>query len=193
MKAEHLRLLVELSDRPTATVRTRLIAIRRLCRVLAQELDVIRAERRALRRQAGRLRPFLPFTKLAVADLERQAASHRYDAMNDLCQALASFGRLLVQGRKEIAGALGFDGLCDLLNVNPVQRVALRGEGPVRLLELVFVEALEDSAEHQGESWKDGPLFNACHYAIVEFIHANAADARRAPVVSPPKLRLVKR
>ncbi|MFD1692214.1 hypothetical protein ACFSHR_13910 [Azotobacter chroococcum] len=129
MKAEHLRLLVELSDRPTATVRTRLIAIRRLCRVLAQELDVIRAERRALRRQAGRLRPFLPFTKLAVADLERQAASHRYDAMNDLCQALASFGRLLVLGRKEIAGALGFDGLCDLLNVNPVQRVALRGEG----------------------------------------------------------------
>lgn len=197
MKAEHLRILADLSARPTASARTRLIAIRRLCRAFALELDAIHAERRALRRQAGKLRPFLPFTRLAVADLERQAANHRSDAKNDLCQALAGFGRMLTLDRDRMIASLGFDGLCDLLNVNPVHREELRQRERVELSDIVFVEGLEDSAEHQGEDWKDGPLFNACHYAMMELIRARrllpvlSASARPFAPRPPLKLRVV--
>ncbi|WKN22418.1 hypothetical protein [Azotobacter vinelandii] len=167
MKAEHLHLLADISSRPTATARTRLIAIRRLCRAFTQELEAIDAERRALRRQAGRLRVFLPFTGLAVSDLERQASACRRDARHDLRRALASFGRRLMRERQGISETLGFDDLCDLLNVNPVHRGALCRRTGAGFAEIVFIEGLEDSAEHQGRDWKDGPLFNACYYAMI--------------------------
>ncbi|SFL45112.1 hypothetical protein [Azotobacter beijerinckii] len=193
MKAEHLHILADLSAQPTTSARTRLIAIRRLCRAFTRELDAIRAERRALRRQAGKLRPFLPFTRLAVADLERQAVSHRSDAVEDLCQALASLGRILVQDREGMAESLGFDGLCDLLNVNPRHRHEAHRAERCGFLEVIFVEGLEDSAEQRGGGWRDGPLFNACHYAMMEVIRANAAESRAPAAQQPPKLRLVKR
>ncbi len=189
MKAEQLHILAELSARSTASAHTRLIAIRRLCRVLAHELEDIRAERRALRRQAAKLKPFLPFTRLAMADLERQAACHRSAAMGDLCRALAILGRRLLQDREEMAETLGFDGLCDLLNVNPCHRHEAREAGQCGLLGVIFVEGLEDSAEQRGNDRRDGPLFNACHYAMVEFLRASSVGAR-APM-QPPKLSLV--
>jgi len=192
MKAEHIRILANIFDKPGASARTRLIAMRRLCRSFTEQLDGIRAERRALRRQAGKLRPFLPFTRLAVEDLESQASAHRSPAKADLCLALASFGRILVLDRDGMAESLGFDGVCDLLNVNPAHRGAARRETCVRLSEIVFVDGLEDSAEHQGDDWKDGPLFNACHYAMVEFIRSNTAETRAA-LKEPPRLRLVRR
>ncbi|MFC0710017.1 hypothetical protein [Azorhizophilus paspali] len=170
MKAEHLYLLADISSRPTASARTRLIAIRRLCRAFTQELEAIDAERRALRRQAGRLRVFLPFTGLAVSDLEQQASTCRRDARHDLHLALASFGRRLMRERQRISETLGFDDLCDLLNVNPVHRGALCRRAGAGFAEIVFIEGLEDSAEHQGTDWKDGPLFNACYYAMIGFL-----------------------
>ncbi|GAB3394968.1 hypothetical protein [Azotobacter armeniacus] len=197
MKAEHLHILADLSARPTASARTRLIAIRRLCRAFALELDAISAERRALRRQAGKLRPFLPFTWLAVDELERQAADHRSEVKNDLCQALAGFGRMLMLDHKRMIESLGFDGLCDLLNVNPVHRNEIRRREHAELSEIVFVEGLEDSAEHQGADWKDGPLFNACYYAMMELIRTRpqlpvlfASDKPFGPKL-PPRLRIV--
>ncbi|MFB8830737.1 hypothetical protein ACE0DR_18540 [Azotobacter sp. CWF10] len=188
MKAEHLHRLADISARPTATARTRLIAIRHLCRAFARELKAIDAERRALRRQAGKLRAFLPFTRLAVSNLERQAGTCRSDAKSDLCRALASLGRRLMRDQKMIE-PLGFDSLCDLLNVNPVHRSELCRHARAGLAEIVFVEGLEDSAEHQGDDWKEGPLFNACYHAMIERLRERRQSPALATSCSPPAKR----
>ncbi|XFB08131.1 hypothetical protein AAGT13_09395, partial [Azotobacter salinestris] len=66
--------------------------------------------------------------------------------------------------------ALGFDGVCDVLNANTVEREQARLEGVDDLSDLIFVRNLEDSASHRGEDFKRGPLFEACLEAMGHFI-----------------------
>ncbi|WP_244307115.1 hypothetical protein [Azotobacter salinestris] len=84
---------------------------------------------------------------------------------------------------------LGFDGLCDLLNVNPVHRSELRRRTRVGLVEIVFIEGLEDSAEHQGDDWKEGPLFNACYHAMIELFRERRPSPAQATSCSLPAKR----
>ncbi|SEJ33066.1 hypothetical protein SAMN04244579_03950 [Azotobacter beijerinckii] len=161
---------------PTTTPRTRLIITRRICRWLCTLRQAIHDERRALRRQAVALRRHLPFTKAAVEALEQEAATHRSDALDSIRRVLAGYGALLIRDPEGTAAALGFDGLCDVLNVNAVEREQARREGLTSLEELAFVYGMEDSAERRGDSWKDGPLFNACHAALAQFIKETPRD-----------------
>lgn len=85
-------------------------------------------------------------------------------------RVLAGYGALLIRDPEGTAAALGFDSLCDVLNVNTVEREQARREGLTSLEELAFVYGMEDSAERRDDSWKDGPLFNACHAALAQFI-----------------------
>lgn len=178
---------------------TQLITTRRICRNISRNLDAIHAERRALRRQAGKLKAFLPFTRQAIADLEEQAQTHRSDERDKAVVALAGFGQSLLFDRDDMAHTLGFERLCDLLNVNTVEREQARREGVTSLNDLVFTHALEDSAERRGQEWNDAPLFNACHAAMAEFIRdcpdgmlpdPFAPGAPFGPKL-PPKLRVV--
>lgn len=178
---------------------TQLITTRRICRNIGRNLDSIRAERRAMRRQAGKLKAFLPFTRQAIADLEQQAMAHREDEWSKAKAALAGFGQSLLFDHDGLARALGFDRMCDLLSVNTVEREQARRDGSTSLEGLVFTHALEDSAERRGQDWNEAPLFNACHAAMADFIRdcpdgllpdPFAPGAPFGPKL-PPKLRVV--
>ena len=162
--------LCDIALKPGGSASTQLITTRRICRNIASNLDSVRGEQRAMRRQAGKLKAFLPFTRQAIADLEQQAQAHREDERGKAVAALAGFGQSLLFDHDGLAGALGFDRMCDLLSVNAVEREQARRDGVTSLEGLVFTHALEDSAERRGQEWNDAPLFNACHAAMADFI-----------------------
>ncbi|WP_459206717.1 hypothetical protein ACSMEV_20315 [Pseudomonas sp. MLB6B] len=162
--------LCDIASKPGISASTQLITTRRICRNIGRNLDSIHAERRVMRRQAGKLKAFLPFTRQAIVDLEEQAQTHRSVERAKALVALAGFGRSLLFDHDRLAQTLGVDRLCDLLNVNTVEREKARREGVTNLEDLVFTHALEDSAERRAQEWNDAPLFNACHAAMADFI-----------------------
>jgi hypothetical protein len=162
--------LCDIALKPGISASTQLITTRRICRNISRNLDSIHAERRALRRQAGKLKAFLPFTRQAIADLEERAQTHRSVERAKALVALAGFGQSLLLDHDGLALVLGFERLCDLLSVNTVEREQARREGVTSLNDLVFIHALEDSVERRAQDWNDAPLFNACHAAMADFI-----------------------
>lgn len=162
--------LCDIASKPGISASTQLITTRRICRNISSNLDSIHAERRAMRRQAGKLKAFLPFTRQAISDLDDQAQTHRSVERAQALVALSGFGQSLLFDRDGLASALGFDRMCDLLSVNNVEREQARRDGSTSLESLVFTHALEDSAERRGQEWNDAPLFNACHTAMADFI-----------------------
>ncbi|WP_236238152.1 hypothetical protein [Pseudomonas faucium] len=162
--------LCDIAAKPGISASTQLITTRRICRNISSNLDAIHAERRAMRRQASKLKAFLPFTRQAIADLEEQAQTHRSVERAKALVALAGFGQSLLFDRDGLASALGVDRMCDLLSVNTVEREQARREGVTSLSDLVFIHALEDSAARRWQEWNDAPLFNACHAAMADFI-----------------------
>ncbi|MGE8170577.1 hypothetical protein ACQKO7_20525 [Pseudomonas putida] len=191
--------LCDIALKPGISASTQLVTTRRICRNISGNLDSIHAERRAMRRQAGKLKAFLPFTRQAIADLEQRAQMHRSDERAKALVALAGFGQSLLFDHDGLAKALGFERLCDLLSVNTVERERARQEGVTNLEGLVFTHALEDSAERRAQEWNDAPLFNACHAAMADFIRdcpdgvlpdPFAPGAPFGPKL-PPKLRVV--
>lgn len=191
--------LCDIALKPGISASTQLITTRRICRNISRNLDAIHAERRAMRRQAGKLKAFMPFTRQAIAYLEEQAQTHRSVERAKALVALAGFGQSLLFDRDSLAQALGFERLCDLLNVNTVERQQARRDGITTVNDLVFTHALEDSAERREQDWNDAPLFNACHAAMADFIRdcpdgvlpdPFAPGAPFGPKL-PPKLRVV--
>ncbi|WP_145191576.1 hypothetical protein [Pseudomonas sp. URMO17WK12:I11] len=191
--------LCDIALKPGISASTQLITTRRICRNISRNLDSIHAERRAMRRQAGKLKAFLPFTRQAISGLEEQAQTHRSVERAKALVALAGFGQSLLLDHDGLAQALGFERLCDLLSVNMVEREQGRRAGVTSLNDLVFTHALEDSAERRGQDWNDAPLFNACHAAMADFIRdcpdgvlpdPFAPGAPLGPKL-PPKLRVV--
>lgn len=191
--------LCDIASKPGISASTQLITTRRICRNINRNLDTVHSERRAMRRQAGKLKAFLPFTRQAIADLDQMATAHREDEWSKAKAALAGFGRSVLLDRDGLAPALGFDLLCDLLSVNNVEREQARQDGAVSLGDLVFTHALEDSAERRGQEWNDAPLFNACHTAMADFIRECPEGVLPDPFAPgaplgpklPPKLRVV--
>ena len=200
MKASQIRALANISDKRGASVSTQLIATRRICRLFCHERATIHHERRALRRQAGKLRQFLPLTAQQVADLERQAREHRAEQLEGTRQVLVAFGAVLLRDPDDIAGALGFDQLADLLSINPAHREQARKDGGESLAGLVSAARAEESATHYGTTWgTGGPLYRACQAAVIEFIQTCPADQLPDPFAPgapfgpklPPVLRVV--
>lgn len=156
---------------PNTTPRTRLLIARRVCRALCAKRQSIYDERQILRRQAVALRRFLPFTKDAVETLEQQATNHRDDELAGIRRCLVLYGQLIVSDPDNTAAALGFDGLCDALNINPTHREQALHEGGSSVYGLALIAQAEDSAERGGRRrGDDGPLSEACQAALFTFI-----------------------
>lgn len=143
--------LCNVAMKPGTSMSTSLITTRRICRIFGQRLDSIRAERRAIRRDAGKLRHYLPFTAAKIYEIQQRANEHRHTEWEDVRTVLAAFGRSLVLDTEGLANGLGFDRLCDLLAVNTVERETARKDGLADLADLVFAYALEESAARRGQ------------------------------------------
>ena len=200
MKPTKTMRLCNIALTPGISASTQLITTRRICRNIAIQLDAIHAERRALRRQAGGLKAYLPFTSKAIEDLEQQARAHREDERAGAQNALAGFGKSLTFDREGLADSLGFERLCDLLNVNPAHRQRARMDGDTSIHGLAYLSQLEDSSTDYGDDWgAGGPLYRACHAALIQFIRECPEDqlpslfAAGAPLgpKTPPQLKVV--
>lgn len=166
-----VRTLARIAEKPGLTPRDCLTIARRVLCHTCQAKEAIHAERRALRRQASQLRRHLPFTALAVADLEQQAGTHQADRLTGLRRVLVAYGQVIVHDRDGIAQALGFDQLADLLSINPAHRDQARRDGGETLQGLAYIARMEDSSAGYGDAWgQGGPLYEACHAAVLEFV-----------------------
>lgn len=163
--------LCNIALKPGISPSTILITTRRIVLNIAQQLDEIHAERRAMRRQAAKMKAHLPFTQRAITTLEHQAKEHREAARAGARKGLAEFGTSLMFDREGLAVALGFDRMCDLLSVNPVHRHQAHDDGDVSLRGVAYLSRLEDSSTGYGDDWgAGGPLYRACHAAMIRFI-----------------------
>ena len=169
--------LCNIALKPGVSATTQLITTRRICRAIADQLDVIRSERRAIRRQAGKLKAFLPFTRQAIAELEGRAREHQEATRSGAWGALAGFGQSVMFDREGLAQALGFDQMCDLLGVNPVHRQQTSANSDTSLRGVAYISRLEDSADRKSDEWgAGGPLYQACHAAMIRFIRECPED-----------------
>lgn len=202
MSATPTTRLCDIALKPGISASTQLITTRRICRNIVHQLDTISAERRSLRRQAAKLRASLPFTRQAIADLELQAQEYRESARAVARNALAGFGTSLMLDREGLADALGFERMCELLGVNPVHRQQAHPDGDTSLRGVTFISRLEDSSTAYGDDWGDGgPLFRACHAAMIQFIRECPEDRLPDPFAPgapfgpkpPPDLRVISR
>ncbi|WP_426385750.1 hypothetical protein [Pseudomonas brassicacearum] len=199
MKTHVVIALLNIAQKPGASMSTSLITTRRICRIFGQRADAIRSERRDIRREAGKLRAFLPFTTSRIEELQQQAMEHRRAEWDDLRKVLGAFGRSLMLDTEGLMDGLGFDRVCDLLAVNAVEREAAKKDGVNGLAELVFAHSLEDSAARRGQEWNDAPLFNACQIATANFIRDCPEHLRPDPFAPgapfgqklPPTLSIV--
>ena len=170
LSLQNIRTLADIGLKPSTSLRDRLTIARHVLRQLCAEREAIHDERHALRRKANQLRRYLPFTKLAVESLEQQAHDHRANELELFRPVLLAYGQSLIHDRDGYMVALGFDAVCDLLNVNRIEREQARADGVDTLRGLIFTRNLEDSASHRGEDSKRGPLFGACYAAFCHFI-----------------------
>lgn len=195
-----IRSFIDIMEKPGITKRDNLTITIRVLRNLCHHRRAIIDECHALRRQARKLRQFLPFTAQAVADLEQQASDHRAAEFDALRRALIAYGQSIVHDQEGISAALSFDQLADHLSINPVHREQARIDGGDTLHGLAFIARMEDSADRQSEAWGDGgPLFEACMAGMADFIRTCPEHLLPDPFAPgevfgpklPPQLRVV--
>lgn len=200
MTHDTITTLAAIGSKPGATKRDTLTITRRVLRIICRHRADYQAERRAMRRQARKLRQFLPFTAQAIADLERQASEHHAEALAACNRVLTAYGQTIIHDRDGIAAALGFEQLADLLSINPAHREQARRDGGETLPGLVYIARMEDSATGHNEEWgAGGPLFEACLAGAMEFIRTCPEHLLPDPFAPgevfgpklPPQLRVV--
>lgn len=171
MTTNLIRTLAHIGEKPSTSRRDHLTITRRVVRALCERRQSIHAERRALRREASKLREHLPFTQRAAERLEQQAREHRAEELEKVRSLLVVYGQLILLDLDGYAEALGFEALADLLNINRVDRERARREGWTTLRDLIAIHDLENSADHRGAGPRSGsPLHQACQLALLEFI-----------------------
>lgn len=170
MKPEHVRRLVELSQRGNNSPAVSVIIARRFARHLRNEGEHYREHFKA---QIAAAKAALPFTAAKLADLEQQQEDNREVRKRNLL-AIADWLR---RNDSVLVDLYGFHGICDLLAVNPVHRDEAKeyiSEGCGTITAIAFIGGLEDSASTMSgrnkPDWKDGPLFNAFHRQMMQIM-----------------------
>lgn len=160
-----------MARKPNISPRALFILIQRCIRISLRHRDQIREERRMFRREAVNLKAYLPFTQVQIDVLMTKARAHREDEMQTIKQGLAGFGYSLIMDKGRVFDTIGFDGICDLLSINPVHRLVARVDEEQSLAGLIYVGRYENSASPKSEEWgQGGPLFEACFVAMVDWI-----------------------
>lgn len=197
MSSKLISTLRSIANKPNASATTKLITTRRICRALVRRIDSINSECRAIYREAAKQEAFLPFTRKAIADLERRAEEHREAEHSEARSELIGFGMSLLVDAEGLADALGFDRLCDVLNVSQVHREHARQDGDASIYNLTMVLRLEDSAGRKLEEWDaGGPLLHAFVPIAID-AYDNRPDLLEAAKLElarqrRPKLRVVR-
>lgn len=146
------------------------ILMRRVIRNSLRHRAQIRDERRIFRREAAKLKPYLPFVQRQMDMLIEKSKRHRDDDLKVIKQGLVGFGYNLIRDSEGAYESIGFSGMCDLLNINPVHREEASQDAKT-LADLIYVARLEDSVSPKSEAWGEGgPLFEACFLAMIEWI-----------------------
>lgn len=177
--------LNNIAAKPGATPSTLLIVTRRTCRILVVIRDSVACERKGFLRTAEKLRKKLPHSVLDIEVLEDLAVTHRRDEYDYACSRLAELGRLMSADGSQVAYRLGFDRLCDILNVSNIHRVEARQKGGETLQGLIYEARAEDSVEISLERRGDGPLCQAFYSVLME--EAKALIRAQQESVSRPE------
>ncbi|MFG0721883.1 hypothetical protein ACF8PU_09440 [Pseudomonas sp. GLN_6] len=199
MSQNLLLTLATIAEKPNTTKRDALTITRRALRHICQQKAQIQAERRAMNRQARKLRQYLPFTAKAADDLEQRASDHHAEALAAFRRVLVAYGEVIIHDREGIAAALGFDQMADLLNINPVHREQAKQDGGESLQGLAYIARMEDSAARPSSAGQGSPLYQACQAAMMSFIRNCPAHLLPDPFAPgapfgppiPPELRVV--
>ena len=149
--------------------------LRHNLRTIAADRDQYADEARAVRAEAQALRDRgSPFDAQRILRLEQwanEAEAHRHA----LSEKVRRYGYLLVEAAPQIDGITTLAERCDLLNVNVADRACLSEDDGV--LTILFVHALEDSAERRHCECNDGPLFRALQRVMMDFLDTPQGQA----------------
>jgi hypothetical protein len=181
MTAEHASRLYELMDLPHLSLRTKLVLARRIARHLSNERTRARLQPK---RETGQTAAVFP-CNIDVLRINRRR-NIELDMVN---RSLAAIGTWISQNEAQLSEDNGFDGICDLLNVNPVHRTCIRGHAATTnagIMEIVMGAGLEDSAAslsgRNPAELKDGALYQTLWE---EMKRAHARDRRTSPCRHP--------
>lgn len=162
--------LAAIARKPALSHRTMLILTRRVVQQGLRHREQIRAERRIFRREAGKLKAYLPFAEKQIDELMEKSRTHRQADVAEIKKGLVGTGYHLIHDTDGTYSAIGFEGMCDLLNINPVHRQAIQRD-ELSLAGLIYIARLENSAASRSEEWGEGgPLFEACFAAMCDWI-----------------------
>lgn len=163
--------LASIARKPNLPPRALFIVTQRCVRISLRHLELIREERRIFRREAGKLKAYLPFTAGQIDTLMEKSRTHRDKEMKSIKQSLVGFGYCLIKDPDQTFQTIGFDGICDLLSINPVHRLDALMSDEQSLAGFIYVGRLENSAGPKSEEWgRGGPLFEACFIAMMDWI-----------------------
>ncbi|WP_313227686.1 hypothetical protein [Stutzerimonas chloritidismutans] len=167
MKSEHFDRLVDLSCREGLPLRTYLVMMRRALRHVIAEDD---RERQEQSRDIRAFKRNLPWSQSAL------------DKYTEACRALQQhnrklivmYGRYLRDSHLALEQEIGWEGLCDVLCVNPVHRVEA-AEPEKSLLGITWIGGqFEDSATHYGgNATGKGPITRAIGAAVTDWVISN--------------------
>lgn len=158
MKPEHAERLLQLFELTHLSPRSRLILARRIARHTWSERLQSHADFDAKLKNAAK-------NELAHIKHARNQASQLYrNILNDI-------GTWLCQNEVALIKKYGFEGICDVLEVNRMHRAEVRTKDKEGIISAIaFTLAFEDSAgvlsgRHPTE-WKDGPLYQALRETV---------------------------
>lgn len=172
-----------IASKPDVSPGTLLIISRRTCRILIGIRDRICWERNNVRRTSVKAARDLPRSVSDVEMLENLATTHRDDEYQYVRARLVEFGRLLSADGSDVAGRLGFDRLCDILNVNPVRRAQIALSHRKSLRCLIHDEGAEDSSEVGRQALaQPGPLCDAMYASYADSLLRKCLAAPEHPV-----------
>lgn len=161
MKPEHVFRLGLLIEQPHLSLRSQLILVRRMARHLNTERELTNSDFKA---EARKAKAEHPFTKRRMAKI-KEAQGKSLEASES---GLIDIGAWLYKNDEALTAHYGFEGICDLLEVNPVHRaevIKYAKNMTKALAAIAFDSGLEESASRQSgrqtADWKDGPLYQA--------------------------------
>lgn len=168
--------LGDLLVRPDLSPRSRLIIVRRIARICHSQWNETREYFRELIQEAERGLPFTANTLKKIDALRSEArAQHKATSYQ--------IGQWIYENDALLTKLYGFDGICEVLEVNPVYRpeVLEYAEDRERAIAAVaFVAGLEESASRQSgrqrPDYKDGPLFNVFMDMMMKAMKENRAS-----------------